>query len=86
MAARNPLPFTPDALLAITERLALTSADLKVVIDGMKERKIEKIDVVNAIEMKKGLDKLDGFARAAIQAYHEHRMDNSPEGSPRKKR
>lgn len=86
MPVREPTPFHADALLSITERLESSIADLKVVHDGMKDRSIDQLGIVNAKDLERGLSRLESFTRAAVQAYHKHRMDNSPEGAPRKKR
>lgn len=77
MATRHPQPFNADGILSVIERLESAVSDLRVVQDGMIERKIDILEVVNAKEMEKGLAKIDAFARAAVQAYHQHRVGSA---------
>ena len=49
---------------------------------GMIDRKISQLEIVNAKEMRKGLEKVDAFTRAAVQAYHDYRLDNGGESKP----
>lgn len=79
MAAKQPMPFSPDGLLSVVERLENSLTDLKVVRDGMTERSIEELQILYAKGMLKGLDQVEAFTLAAKQAYHERRLGHGNE-------
>lgn len=73
MATRDPIDFTPDGLLAVIEQLDSAAGDLRMVMQAMKDRDLKSLPIVNAKEMRKGLKKIDAFARAAVDAMTDHR-------------
>ena len=71
---RNPQPFTEDALSAICERLGDMRVRLLAVHESMKTKEIDQLLIVNATEMRKGLDKIEAFVSASTKALTDHRL------------